>query len=111
MDPAGDSLDAIPDVPRRETAAEVGRGTILTEARARREFALAYRAAVDAVYAEAELDAGARRPGDSQAADCTAAKWPDTAANGTGPAARGACGNVAPERGRQTRAPVTESMQ
>jgi hypothetical protein len=44
---------------------------------------------VDAVYAEAELDAGARRPGDSQAADYTAAKWPDTTANGTGPAARG----------------------
>ncbi len=101
LDRAGDSLDAIPDVPRRETAAEVDRGTILTEARARREFALAYRATVDAVYAQAELDAGARRPGDSQVTDYAAA----------GPAARGACENVAPGRGRQTRAPVTESMQ
>jgi hypothetical protein len=91
-DRAGDGPDAIPDVPRRETAAGVDRGTILTEARARREFALAYRATVDAVYAQAELDAGARRPGDSQAADCTAAKRPDTAANGTGPAARGPAG-------------------
>jgi hypothetical protein len=102
-DPAGDGPDAIPDVPRRET--------ILTEARARREFALAYRAAVDAVYAEAELGAGARRPGDSQAADYTAAKRPDTAANGTGPAARGACGNAAPRRRRLTRAAVTGSMR
>ena len=71
---AGDGPDAIPDVPRRETAAGVDRGTILTEARARRECALAYRATVDAVYAEAGLDAGACRPGDSQAADYTAAK-------------------------------------
>ena len=92
MDRAGDGPDPIPDVPRRETAGGVDRATILTEARARREFALAYRATVDAVYAQAELDAGARRPGDSQAADCTAAKRPDPAVNGTGPAARGPAG-------------------
>lgn len=61
--PRRDGPDAIPDVPRLEgAAAGVGRGTILAEARARRECALAYRATVDAVYAEAELDAGARGP-------------------------------------------------
>jgi hypothetical protein len=43
------------DVPRRETAAGADRGTILAEACARRECALAYRAVVEAVYAEAEL--------------------------------------------------------
>jgi hypothetical protein len=59
---AGDGPDAIPDEPRHETAVGVDRGTILTQACARRECALAYRATVDAVYAEAELDAGARRP-------------------------------------------------
>ena len=63
MDGAGDGPGAIPDVPRLEgAAAGVGHWTILAEARARRECALAYRATVDAVYAEAELDAGARRP-------------------------------------------------
>jgi hypothetical protein len=61
------------------------RGTILTQAWARRECALAYRATVDAVYAEAELDAGARRPGDNQTAEYTAARRADIAANGTGP--------------------------
>ena len=55
---AGDGPDAIPDVPRHESAtAGVERGIILTEAYARRECALAYRAMVDAVYTEAELDA------------------------------------------------------
>ena len=80
-DRAGDGPDAIPDMPRRESAAAgVGRGTILAEARTRREYALACRATLDAVYAKAELDAGARRPGDSQAADYTAAKRPDITA-------------------------------
>ena len=43
-------------------------GPSLTEARARRECALAYRALVDAVYAEAGLGAGAAGPGDNRAA-------------------------------------------
>jgi hypothetical protein len=68
MGRAGDSRVAIRDVPRRETAVGADRGTILTEARARRECALAYRAMVEAVYAEAELGAGAAGPGGSQAA-------------------------------------------
>jgi hypothetical protein len=42
-----------PDMRRPEVAADVNRWTILTEAGTRRECALAYRATVDAVYAEA----------------------------------------------------------
>ena len=48
------SRAVIPDVPRREAAAGADRRAILTEARARRERALAYRATVAAVYAKAE---------------------------------------------------------
>jgi hypothetical protein len=57
---AGNGSDPAPDSPRRESAAVgVDRGTILTTARDRRECALAYRAVVDAVYAETALDVGA----------------------------------------------------
>jgi hypothetical protein len=54
MDRPGDGPATTPDVPQRESAAiGVDREVILTEARDRRECALAYRATVDAVYAEA----------------------------------------------------------
>ena len=60
-DRAGDGPDAISDVLRRENAAAgVDGRTVLADARARRERALAYRAAVYAVYAEAGLDAAGR---------------------------------------------------
>jgi hypothetical protein len=88
---AGDGPDAIPDEPRRETAVGVDRGTILTQARARRECALAYRAGRCGVRGS-----GARRgcppPGDNQTAQFTGARRKDIAANGTGPADAGPAG-------------------
>jgi len=80
IDRAGDSPDASGDVPRRESAAAgVDHGTVLTEAPARRECALAYRATVEAVYEEAGRDAVARRPADSQAAGNPVLERPDMA--------------------------------
>jgi hypothetical protein len=102
---AVDGPEAIPDVPRRETAGGVNGGTILTEARARRERALAYRVAVDAVYPVAELAVVARRPGDGQASGYPAAECPGIAANGTGPA------GMAPGRGRRARTAVMEACR
>jgi len=76
---AGVSPDAISDVLRRENAAAGVDGRIvLADARARRERALAYRAAVHAVYAEARLDASARSS-DSRAAGDPAVRRLDMA--------------------------------
>ena len=77
--------DAVTDGPRRETAAGVECGTVLTDAHARRECALAYRATVDAVYAEAELGAGARWPGDGQAVGYPAVMRPGITIAATAP--------------------------
>jgi len=61
IDRAGDGPDAISDVLRRENAAAgVDGRTVLADARARRERALAYRATVYAVYAKAGFDAAGR---------------------------------------------------
>ena len=80
IDRAGDGPDASGDVPRRESAAAgVDHGTVLVEARARRECALAYRATVQAVYEEAGRDVAARRPSDSQAAGNPVSERPDMA--------------------------------
>jgi hypothetical protein len=59
MDRAAKGPDTISDVPERgSTEGGVDHGTILTEARDRQACVLAYRAMADAVYADAELDAG-----------------------------------------------------
>ena len=63
----------------RERGGRRGQGTVLAEARARRECALAYHATAEAVYEEAGRDAGARRSGDSQAAGNPEAGRPDMA--------------------------------
>lgn len=56
-----DALDAAPEAPPPEgTAAGAGRGAVLADASTRKEYALAYRATVDAVYARAALHADAR---------------------------------------------------
>jgi hypothetical protein len=52
-----DAGDGAPDAPEPESAAGADWGTVLTDARIRREYALAYRATVDAVYARAEREA------------------------------------------------------
>jgi hypothetical protein len=75
-----DAPDAVPDAPRPEgTGASADRGAVLADARPRQEYALAYRATVDAVYASAALHADARRADDSQSADAAGAKRPDMA--------------------------------
>jgi hypothetical protein len=80
MDRPGDDPDAAPDVPRPEgAAASAYRGAVLADACTRREYALAYRATVDAVYAKAALHADALRAGDHQPADTAVAKRPDMA--------------------------------
>jgi hypothetical protein len=57
--------DAIPDMPQHEeTAASQDRGTVLTDARTREEYALAYRSTVDAIYRAAEQRTGPERPVD-----------------------------------------------
>lgn len=80
IDRPGDGPDATTGRPRTESAAPgPDRGDVLTDARSRRECALAYRATIEAVYAAAGLDVGTRQAGDDQAADGTAAKRPDMA--------------------------------
>lgn len=56
--------DCAPDAPQQVSAASADRGTVLTDARTRREYALAYRATVDAVYHAAEQRAGSERQPD-----------------------------------------------
>jgi hypothetical protein len=60
-----DASDAAPDTPQLNAdAASQDRGTVLTDARARQEYALAYRAKVDAIYAAAEQRGTAETPAD-----------------------------------------------
>jgi hypothetical protein len=81
IDRPGDGPDAFPGMRRAESAAAgTERATALAGVGSRRECALAYRATVEAVYAEAGLDAGATRsPGDGQGANGAAASRPDMA--------------------------------
>lgn len=51
------SPDHAPDASQSASTATADRGTVRTDARTRQEYALAYRAKVDAVYAEAEREA------------------------------------------------------
>ena len=68
------------DAPLPEAPVPVRTGaTVLTDARASQEYALAYRATVDAVYAKAALHAAAVRAGDDQPSDTAEAKRPDMA--------------------------------
>ena len=53
-DVLGDTPDAAPDARGPVSAAGADRGTVLTDTRTRQEYALAYRATVDAIYARAE---------------------------------------------------------
>jgi hypothetical protein len=60
-----DASDATPDTPQFTVdAAHLDRGTVLRDAHARREYALAYRAKVDAIYAAAEQRGTAETPDD-----------------------------------------------
>jgi hypothetical protein len=61
-----DASDATPDTPQFTVdAAHLDRGTVLRDAHARREYALAYRAKVDAIYAAAEQRGNAEIPTDA----------------------------------------------
>jgi hypothetical protein len=65
IDQPAQGPDSAPDAPRpghRETSA--ARGTVLADGSLRREYALAYRATVEAVYAQAGRDAETRQGGD-----------------------------------------------
>jgi hypothetical protein len=75
-DRPGDAPDAVPEARRPDGA---DRGAVLAEARTRREYALAYRATVDAVYARAALAPGARQVGGSQPAGTAGPERPDMA--------------------------------
>jgi hypothetical protein len=82
--------DTVRDAPRPDEAqVGVDRGAVLAAPRARHEYALAYRATVDAVYARAALPPDGRQGGDSQAADTAGAKRPDMAERYPRPAAPG----------------------
>ena len=75
-----DASDGVPDTPRPEsTVTSADRGRLLADARTRQEYALAYRATVDAVYAKAALHAAAHRAGDDQSSDTAEAKRPEIA--------------------------------
>lgn len=66
IDRNADGPDAVPDAPRPKTAAaRPDHGGVIADAAARRACALNYRATVKAVYAAAELETPARRPGDN----------------------------------------------
>jgi Papain fold toxin 1, glutamine deamidase len=52
-----DISDAVPDAPHSVRAASAERCTVLTDARARQDYALAYRAKVDAIYERVEREA------------------------------------------------------
>jgi Papain fold toxin 1, glutamine deamidase len=73
-----DAPDAVPEA-RRPEGEGADRAAVLADARPRHEYALAYRATVDAVYAKAEPHTDARRPGDSQPPDTAGPKRPDMA--------------------------------
>ena len=79
IDRLRDGPDAVPGIERSESAVTGRDRGVLAEAGARRECALAYRATVEAVYAETGRATGASRAGDSQAAESAAASRPDMA--------------------------------
>jgi hypothetical protein len=74
-------LDRAPDVPQSASAASVDRGTpwgtVLTDACTRREYALAYRAKVDAVYARAEREADLGGADKADGRPSVVGKYPD----------------------------------
>jgi Papain fold toxin 1, glutamine deamidase len=79
-DRSRDTPDTARDAPRpEETQVSADRGAVLADAPVRREYTLAYRATVDAVYARAALHPDGRQGGDSRAADSAEAKRPDMA--------------------------------
>ena len=75
--PLDDQRDA-PDTPHvKDDAASPDRGTVLIDARTRREYALAYRATVDAVYERAELEASRGNADQSDERPSIVDKYPE----------------------------------
>lgn len=71
------SPDSAPDAPQSLNAVSADRGTVLTDARTRQEYALAYRAKVDAVYAEAERAADLGSADKADGRPSVPGKYPD----------------------------------
>jgi hypothetical protein len=69
--------DAAPDAPQLVSGAGADRSTVLADARTRREYALAYRAKVDAIYERAEREASRGSTDQSNERPNIVDKYPD----------------------------------